>query len=123
MSLRLSVLDAQLVDQDRLPIGRVDDVDLEVEPHSAHVRTLLTGVQALGERIGGDAGSILAAGAARLRESGSEPVGIATELVDEVGPLVRLNLRFEELPEVAALERWLAERVVTKLPGAGNASR
>jgi hypothetical protein len=43
--------------------------------------------------------------------------------IAELEPQVRLTVGLEDLPEVAALERWLSTHLVERLPGAGRARR
>ncbi|MBD0338982.1 MAG: hypothetical protein ICV67_06835 [Thermoleophilia bacterium] len=123
VSVRHGLLDKQIVDRDRLPVGRVDDLELAVEDGAVvGVEAILTGAQALGERLGGMLGRWLAGSAARLRPGGGEgPTRIDPALVVELEPFVSLSARLEELPDVAGLERWLARNVVGRLPGAGDA--
>ena len=127
VSLRMDLLDQQVVDCDRLPIGRVDDLELAVPDGGGPpaVTSILTGAQALGERLGGRAGAWMAACAERLRPRGAPvgPAAIDTELIAEIEPMVRLRIASGELPHVAGLERWLARHVIEPLPGAGDARK
>ena len=126
VSLRLALLDKQIVDRERLPIGRVDDLELRPGPDGApEVAAILTGAQALGERLGGFVGGAMAGVASRLRPRTAKdgPAEIDPALVVELEPFVRLRVRFDDLPEVAMLERWLARNVIGPLPGAGDASK
>jgi hypothetical protein len=124
-SVRFTLLDQQLVDADGLPIGRIDDLELTVpdgrgEPTLDYV---LTGLQALGERLGGRLGGWAAATSRRLRPR-SEPAGptrVDAELIAELEPLVKLSVPLRDLKGVAGLERWLARTIVERLPGAGDA--
>ena len=123
VSARIALLDNQLVDADRRPIGRIDDVELSLENGTLRVDSILIGAQALGERLGGTIGRGMAAVAARLRPR-TDPPGparIDAALIEEFEPLVRLNVPFRELREVAGLERWLARHAIERLPGAGRA--
>jgi predicted short-subunit dehydrogenase-like oxidoreductase (DUF2520 family) len=124
-SLRFTLLDQQIVDAENRPVGRVDDVLLQVPddggpPALTH---LLTGAQALGDRLGGVTGRVLARVAARLRPPGSPvgPTGVPIEMVGDHQDLVHLTVPIRDLPEVAGLERWLADQLVSHVPGAGDA--
>jgi hypothetical protein len=124
-SLRFSLLDHQVVDADDLPVGRVDDLELELPAGAAApvVTAVLTGAQALGERLRGVTGTVLSGSAARLRPpSESGPARIPMDLVRTEDPQVRLTVSLSELPHIAGLERWLARHVVAPVPGAGDAS-
>jgi hypothetical protein len=126
LSVKIALLDKQLVDSNRLPFGRVDDLLLSEssKEDGPRVEALLTGAQALGERLGGSVGGWMAAAAARFRpRSGPKgPTRIDPSLVTELEPFVQLSVRFEDLREVAALERWLSRHLIEPLPGAGDAS-
>jgi sporulation protein YlmC with PRC-barrel domain len=123
LSLRFDFLDQQIVDADGLPLGRVEDVELaQARGEPPHVAAVLTGAEALGERMGGGLGEALARTARRLREPASDegPTRIEIEHVESAGPKLELKVRHDEIPHVAALERWLSERVVGRIPGAGG---
>ena len=126
VSVRIGLLDKQIVDCERLPIGRVDDLELSApaDGDAPRVEAILTGAQALGERLAGTIGRWMAGVAARLRPHSSPegPTRIDPALVTELEPFVQLSVRLDQLPEVAALERWLGRHAVATLPGAGDAS-
>ncbi|MDP9401642.1 MAG: hypothetical protein M3P39_12020 [Actinomycetota bacterium] len=125
VSLRIALLDNQIVDADRLPVGRVDDIEISVPARGERpeLAALLTGAQALGERLGGGFGGALAATAARLRrpDLGGEPARIEVRHIAELTPLIELAVSLRDLPHVATLERWLADHVIGPLPGTGDA--
>lgn len=125
-SARVALLDEQIVDAGDLPIGRVDDVELELPPDGGppRVTALLTGAEALGTRLGGEAGELMAAVAARLRHGSADhgPVRLDPSLATQLEPMIELRVRMADLPEVAGLERWLADHFVARLPGAGDAA-
>jgi hypothetical protein len=124
LSANLDLLDALIVDSNRLPIGRVDDLELAIsEDGPPRVAALLTGAEALGERIGGAAGAAIARPAARLRgrDDPPGPARIDAALMDKLWPMIRLSVTFDELPHVAGLESWLAE-YVGRLPWSGAES-
>ena len=124
LSLRLDLLDRQIVDADELPVGRVDDVVLDVsDGHAPRIVALLTGAQALGERLGHGLGRLMARTAARLRSSSAEPgpARIDRDLVDSIEHQVRLRAPLNQLEHVAGLERWLAEHFIEGIPGSGDA--
>jgi hypothetical protein len=123
VSLRFTLLDAQIVDADNRPVGRIDDLILDVGDDSPRVAGILIGTQALGEWVGGRIGTLMAAIASRLRAGAapSTPPRVDIALVEELEPLVKLSVPLGDLPDVAGLERWLAHRVVESIPGAGDA--
>lgn len=126
VSVRVALLDQQVVDCDRLAIGRVDDLELGFpeEGGAPEVQAILTGAEALGQRLGGTIGGWMAATAARLRPRSAPagPAKIDGSLVVELEPFIRVGVRFDDLPDVARLERWLSANLIEPLPGAGDAS-
>ncbi|MDQ3879633.1 MAG: hypothetical protein M3295_00905 [Chloroflexota bacterium] len=127
VSLRIGLLDKQLLDCHQLPFGRVDDVDIALPEggEAPRVIALLTGAHALGERLGGRLGRWMAATAQRLRETpdAGPPAQIDARLISELEPSVALSVPFDQLKHVAGLERWLAHHIVEPLPRAGDASQ
>jgi len=126
VSARIALLDAQIVDSDRLPIGRVDDVLLSVVGEGApRVVALLSGSEALGGRLGGWFGGAMAAASSRMRSAGAGPgpTRIDPTMVEELMPMLRLRAKLAELPDLAPLERLLSERFVGRLPGSGDAAQ
>lgn len=122
-SVRFTLLDHQLLDADGLPVGRVDDVELSVPEGGGppEVESLLTGAEALGRRLGGLTGGLMAAVAGRLRPAADDgPARLDPELVEELEPNMTLRLPLSELAGVAGLERWLGRRV-ERVPGGGRA--
>ena len=121
LSLRFDFLDQQLVDSTGLPLGRVEDLELEQSGRAApRVTAVLTGLEALGERMDGLLGRSLARAAGRMREPASDegPARVDAKLVKSAGPYVELDVPHDEIPHVAPLERWLEEHVVGRIPGA-----
>ena len=123
-SLRFTLLDQQVLDAEDRPVGRVDDVELELDPGGApRMVALLIGQQALGERLGGTPGRTMAAMAGRLRDRGAEegPARIPIEAVEGSDPMIKVDRPLRELDGIADLERWLAHHVVRWIPGSGDA--
>jgi hypothetical protein len=118
VSFRFALLDQQLVDSTGRLFGRVDDVELEGA--RLRVTRLLTGAQALGERLGGTSGAVLAATARRLR-SDPGPTQIDAALVVKLEPFVKLSVPLRELDDVAGLERALATELIEPAPEGGDA--
>lgn len=125
VSARIALLDAQLLDADDLPFGRVDDIELSLDRERPRVVGLLTGTEALGARLGGHLGRALASASARMRPpaAGGGPARIDPALVEEVKPMVKLRASLAELKAVAPGERWLSRKLIGKLPGAGDATQ
>lgn len=123
-SLRMDLLDEQLVDCEELPVGRVDDLEINTagEGEAPTVDAVFTGLEAYGERIGGLAGVALASIAARLRprEHPPGPVRIECREIAGLDERVHLRQRFEDMPRVATLEHWLADHVIEAIPGSGG---
>lgn len=123
ISARLVLLDHQIVDADGRLVGRVDDVELSLPAAGGppEIEAVLTGAEALGQRLGGLTGELMASAARRLRPSAQEgPTRLDPELIETLEPAIELRVPLSELPGVAALERWLGRRV-ERVPGAGHA--
>lgn len=124
-SARFALLDQQIVDSEHRALGRVDDLELRVPAGGGEpeIVAVLTGAQALGQRLGGATGRLMAAVARRIRggDRPTDPVSVPTDLIDNHGDLVSLTVPVRDLPQVAGLERWLARHLLDGLPGAGDA--
>ena len=120
-SVRFTLLDNQVVDADRLPVGRVDDLELDVDSGAPRINGILIGMEPLGERMGGWLGRLLAATSSRAREAGSGPATVDPALVDQFSPMIRLRAPLAQLEQVASLERWLSRHIISKVPGGGDA--
>ena len=116
------LLDRQVVDPDGFLIGKVDDVELSIGEDGVPVVTAIhIGQHALGNRIGGVIGRWLAATARRLHETGDpRPLRVPFELVHKVDSAVVLSTR-HELMDPSALEIWLRDKVIGRIPGARDA--
>ncbi len=116
------LLDRQIVDRTGALVGKVDDVELTVDPGEApRVTALLVGQEPLGERLGGALGTALAGSARRLRgDEESAPLRIPYEVVAEIGPAITLSVPRDLLTE-PALEQWLRTNLIGRIPGAGHA--
>ncbi|MBV1856684.1 hypothetical protein KUA19_41930 [Catellatospora sp. NEAU-YM18] len=112
------LLDRQIVDRAGLMVGNVDDIELDVGDDGVpYVVALLSGQEALGLRMGGRIGSLLARVARRLRQADEPPLRIPYDMVARVGTDVVLSVHRELLPE-PGLERWLRENLIGHIPGA-----
>jgi sporulation protein YlmC with PRC-barrel domain len=122
MLVGFHLLDRQIVDVAGQLAGKVDDVELGTgEDGKPYVAALLVGPQALGPRINGRLGRLITTIARRLQlGEPSGPIRIPYEHVGDVNSAVNLTIRRELLPE-PALEVWLREHVIGRLPGAGDA--
>jgi sporulation protein YlmC with PRC-barrel domain len=118
---QVDLLDRQVVSSDGRMIAKVDDVELEERSDGTLTVTgLLVGPGALGPRLGGAVGQVVAGSWSRL--SGRAPDdprridyahvrGISTVLILDEG---RRNV------DVDGLEAWMRARIVDALPGAGT---
>jgi hypothetical protein len=122
-SVRFTLLDQQLVDADGLPVGRVDDLVLELPEGGGPPRVthLLIGAQALGDRLGGVTGRLMAGTAGRFRSGGDAPARVPWAMLDRTAPLLTLTATPAGPAGVAGLETWLSRHLVGRIPGAGRA--
>jgi hypothetical protein len=119
------LLDRQIEDLAGDLVGKVDDVELAVDDAGVpHLAALLVGPQALGRRLGGRLGRWVSATADRLHPAEHpDPLRIAWDLVandPRRDNIVKLSVRRDLLTE-PALEQWLREHVIARIPGAGIA--
>ncbi|OXM65146.1 MULTISPECIES: PRC-barrel domain-containing protein [Amycolatopsis] len=120
LRVEFHLLDRQIVDVDGHPVGKVDDVELARNPDGTYrITALLVGQHVLGERIGGLLGKVLCTLAARLGGGRAEPLRITYDHVKQVSSDVTLSLRAEVL-EVPPLEKWLRDKLIARIPGAGH---
>ena len=117
------LLDRQIVDLNGIPVGKVDDVELEQTDDGLRVTALLVGMDALGRRTGGRLGSVLTRLARRAHpDRNPTPLRIPYEHVSEVGSHITVPLRKEILTE-APLEQWLRDHLISRIPGATDAGQ
>ncbi|MFC8492034.1 hypothetical protein ACFUJU_14850 [Streptomyces sp. NPDC057235] len=122
-SARFHLLDRQVVDQDDRPVCKVDDLELEPDADGRPVVTaILVGPAALAPRLGGKTARWLAAVQRRLSVGeGDGPARLDFDHVTGIGAVVRVDLPEEDV-KVHALENWMRENLIGRLPGAGHAS-
>jgi sporulation protein YlmC with PRC-barrel domain len=122
------LLDRQILDVAGEAVGKVDDLELTVGDDGApRIAALLVGPQALGRRLGGRLGRWVSGAAGRLHPAENpDPMRIPWSVVAqrehpvEAGSAVRLTVRRELLTE-PALEQWLREHLIGRIPGADHA--
>jgi sporulation protein YlmC with PRC-barrel domain len=119
----LHLLDRQVVDPDGKMVCKVDDLELELDDAGRpYVSAILTGPGALGVRIGDHIGQWLVRGGLRLstRDEADYPPRIDAGLIREIGSAVTVAVPRAVL-RVAALEDWIREHLIERLPGASHA--
>ena len=121
--LRLRLLDRQVVDRDGGLVCKVDDVEFDRGPDGSwHVVALLSGPQALGPRLPGRLGRwVMAVGRRLSLHPDAAPRRIPFERVTDIGSAVSVDRTRDQLG-VAALEDWVREHVIDRLPGSRHAS-
>ncbi|GII23756.1 hypothetical protein [Planosporangium mesophilum] len=120
MFIGFHLLDRQIIDCDGLLVGKVDDVELS-DGDPPEVAALLMGPQVLGERMGGRLGRVLARLAHRLHAAVDPgPARIPYRDVAVRVSAVHLRISYRDLPR-PALEGWLCDHVIERIPGAGRA--
>jgi sporulation protein YlmC with PRC-barrel domain len=121
----LELLDRQLVDRDGHLVGKVDDVEFEIDDEPGalpRVTALCAGLGALANHIGGDTGRALAAAERRLAERRDrQPSRVDIAVVTEIGSAIELDAGREEL-DTNRGERWVRDVIIGKIPGAGHAA-
>ncbi|HWJ62188.1 MAG TPA: hypothetical protein VNS19_09460 [Acidimicrobiales bacterium] len=118
----LELLDRQLVDSGGDQAGKVDDLELtELEDGSFVVTAILSGPGALGPRLGGRLGMAVAALFERLHpDTDADPARIPFGSVKDLGSHITLSRSRDHL-DVNRMEHWVRDRVIARIPGAGDA--
>jgi hypothetical protein len=118
LQLARDVLDKQMVDWRQEPMGRVDGIVLVVEPgRPPRVKTLRSGPVVLARRLHRRVGRWVWRLARRWGVRRGRPVRVDLSKVKSVGLEVKLNFGAEETPALA-LEHWLREKIICRIPGA-----
>jgi hypothetical protein len=119
----LHLLDRQLVDVRGRLAGKVDDLELAFPEGGGppQVVAILAGPGGLAGRLGGRPGDWLERLANRLREGDERrPARISFAAVAAIDSAVRLAVAKDGL-ETDRLEDWVRQRLIGRLPGAGDA--
>ena len=113
------LLDRQVATVEGRSVGKVDDLELELDGSGTPVVTaLLTGHIAVGARFRGRLSVWVTSIAQRLRASGDlGPRRIDFRLVGSVGATVTLSVPHGDVAP-ADLEAWLSEHFISRIPGA-----
>jgi sporulation protein YlmC with PRC-barrel domain len=116
--LRLRLLDRQVVDPDGGMVCKVDDVDFRRgDDGSYYVAALLSGPLALGPRLPGLLGTWVVSVARRLAPTENpRPRRIPFSRVSHIGSAVTVDRRRDQL-DVAELEDWVRDHVISRIPG------
>ncbi|WP_433222586.1 hypothetical protein ACQP00_23875 [Dactylosporangium sp. CS-047395] len=116
------LLDRQILDLAGEAVGKVDDVELTAAPDgTVRITALLVGPQALGRRLGGRLGGWISGLAGRLHPAENpDPLRVPWDVVSSTDSAVHLSVRRELLTE-PALEEWLREHLIARIPGAHRA--
>jgi sporulation protein YlmC with PRC-barrel domain len=119
----LDLLDRQIIDNEQQPVGKVDDLQFESDDAGPpRLSAMLSGAQALGERMGGMLGRAMAGTARRmLVESRVGSRAVPWSDVVELGYAIELRAGITKLDLEPALEVWLRDNVIGPMPGSGHA--
>jgi len=119
LRLARDVLDKLMVDWRTEPLGRVDGIVLVVDGpgRAPRVAALQSGPVVLARRVHRRVGRWAWALARKWGVRRGRPVRVEWSKVKSVGLDVRLNVDAEETPALA-LEDWLCERLICRIPGA-----
>ncbi|WP_327686428.1 hypothetical protein [Streptomyces sp. NBC_00467] len=122
-SARFHLLDRQIVDPDGNPVCKIDDLELACD-NDGHLcaTAILVGPAALAPRLGGLLARWVAAVTRRMSINRTEdPARLSMEHVTQIGAVVTVSLP-EGHDHLHALEDWMRDNVIGRLPGAGHAS-
>jgi sporulation protein YlmC with PRC-barrel domain len=120
LHLSHDVLDSQLVDCKQEKIGRVDALLLELEEgRPPRVATIVIGAAARAARVGRWMVWLRRALRSLVRQHEEHESRVPFGAVRRIADTIELDLDGDTL-DVGHLERWLAEHVVCRIPGAGG---
>lgn len=125
----LDLLDRQIVDSEQHPVGKVDDIYFADAPSAGlpgrgapKLVSLLSGAEALGQRMGGLIGRMMGGTARRmLSEPRDGARAVPWPAVAELGYVIGLRAGLVELDLEPALEVWIRDNVISPMPGSGHA--
>ena len=118
VNLAHDVLDAQLVDRHKEKIGRVDQLVLELrDGKPPRVAEIVVGGAARARRVGGWMVALRRAARALTARGEEHESRIPFDNVRRIADTIQLDVEETELAS-EHLERWLAEHVVCRIPGA-----
>jgi len=117
----LTLLDRQILGADGKSGGKVDDLQFTTgdQGSSPHLSAILSGPEAIGDRISGKFGRLINKVYGRFHPAGpSRTQVIPVNSVASVGKVIQLSTPAEPTPSVG-FGKW-AERVISKIPGSGH---
>ena len=113
------VLDNQMMDREKCPMGKVDGIILVLRtdkpPRLAYIEV---GTSTLAHRLSTWLGKFAERVGRKWGVRGGEPFRIPWAKVRHVGIDVEVDLKADETP-VMEWEKWLKERVISRIPGGG----
>jgi hypothetical protein len=119
----LQLLDRQILDADSMLAGKVDDLELERlgEGDDLYVTAILSGLGALGPRLGGRLGRWFTGLHRRLHpDPDPGPARIPFDVVKRINNHVELSLPRDQLQNFG-FEAWVRDHVIERIPGARHA--
>jgi hypothetical protein len=112
--------DLMMLDRDKRPVGRVDDVEFDDGTPPA-IAAILVGTPALAGRFSSRLNGWMRSAYRRLdSRRRADPVRIGIEHVETINSRVDLDVAREELG-IGELDRWIIETMLGKIPGADHA--
>ena len=120
IKLSHDVIDSQLVDRHKKKIGRVDELLLELEEGKPpRVATIVIGGRARARRVGGWMVACHRAMHALFGRRAAHESRVGFDAVRCIADTIEIEVEGDAL-ESTHLERWLAEHIVCRIPGAGG---
>ena len=118
MLLSKRVLDNQIIDRNKQKMGKVDGIIMELrEGKPPRLKCIEVGGTVLARRLHPRLGEWAEQLAKKLGE-GAMPYRIAYAKIKDVGIDVEVDEELEKT-SIGALERWLSENVIGRIPGSG----
>jgi sporulation protein YlmC with PRC-barrel domain len=112
--------DLMILDRDKRPVGRVDDVEFD-EGNPPAIVAILVGTPALAGRFSSRLNGWMRGAYRRLDAQGrAKPVRIGIEHVQTIDSRVDVDVAREDLG-IGELDRWIIGTTIGKIPGADHA--
>lgn len=118
---QLHLLDRQIIDhRSGRMVAKVDDVEIDFSGDQPMVTALLTGPAAWGSRLPGLLGRLVTSVHRRLHpDDNPEPNAIDMAHVVEIGSAVEVD---DADLGTNALDAWVRDQFISRIPGAGHAT-
>jgi hypothetical protein len=121
LDVGLSLLDRQIIDCNDRQVANVDDLEATFDADGRpYIMAIMCGPGAWAPRLGGRLGRWIVAVWRRLHPAvDPEPARIPINVVTRIDSAIHLSVPRTSTTAIA-LDRWVDEHVISRIPGAGD---